>query len=55
MRGGWELDRFDPALDHAAFAVDQFKLGQPGQITDMIHALRGTDAREFVVFTQEGR
>jgi len=51
----WELGGFDPALDHAALAVDQFKLGQPGQITDMIHALRGTDARELVVFAQEGR
>jgi hypothetical protein len=52
---GGELCRFDPSFDHAPLAINQFQLGQPGQIAHMIYALGGTDTGLLVMLTQERR
>jgi hypothetical protein len=36
-----EVRRLDPPLDRARLAVDQFELGEPQQVTDVIDALGG--------------
>lgn len=53
--GGRELCRFDPALDHPAFAVDQFPLHKTGQELDMVQPLGGALAAQLLILTQEGR
>ena len=45
----------DAALDHAAFAVDQFQLDEAREEPDMVQTLGGTLAGLLVVFAQEGR
>jgi hypothetical protein len=47
---GRELRGFDPPLNHAPFAVDDFQLNQPQQEADMIDALGRTLACNLVVF-----
>ena len=53
--GRRELRLSDPPLDHSAFAVDQFQLGQAEQIAHVVDALGGTLAGNLVVLAQEGR
>ncbi|CUH84302.1 hypothetical protein TM5383_02758 [Thalassovita mediterranea] len=50
---GRELCGLDPAFHHAPFPVDQFQLGQPGQVTHVIYAFSGADTGLLVMFTQE--
>ena len=52
--GGRELRGLDPALDHPAFAVDQFQLHQAGQELDMVQPLGGALARQLLILPQEG-
>ena len=52
---GGELGLSDPPLDHAAFTIDQFQLGQTDKIPHMVGALGGALAGLLVVFPQERR
>jgi hypothetical protein len=45
----------DPALDHAAFPVDQFQLDQTQQVSRMIDAIAGALLSHLVILTQHGR
>ena len=42
---GGELGGFDLPLHHSPLAVYELQLRQPGQVTDMVYALRRTDER----------
>ena len=52
---GRELGRLDTALDHAALAIDQLRLGKPQQITRIVDAFGGALARHLVILAQERR
>src|ERR1700681_1115493 len=47
--------RADAALDHAPFAIDEFKFGEAQEETDMIETLTGSFGGDLFIFAQEGR
>ena len=53
--GRRELCGLDPALDHPAFALDQFQLAKPQQVVDVIPVLHCALPGLFGIFAVEGR
>ena len=53
--GRRELCGLDPALDHPAFALDQFQLAKPQQVVDVILVLHCALPGLFGIFAVEGR
>ena len=53
--GGRELRGLDPALDHPALSIDQFKFHQPGKELHVVQPFARTLTGQLLVLPQEGR